>query len=35
LHVSQVGRSPLQAVFRFLHVRQAAPMRRLLGCGAP
>lgn len=26
---------PLHAVFLFLHVRQAAPMRRLFGCGAP
>jgi hypothetical protein len=26
---------PLQAVFLFLHVKQAAPMRRLFGCGAP
>jgi hypothetical protein len=26
---------PLQAVFLFLHVKQAAPMRRRFGCGAP
>lgn len=33
--ISNIPALPLQAVFLFLHVKQAAPMRRLFGCGAP
>lgn len=34
LHVSHAGRSPEQAVFLFRHVKHAAPILRLFGCGA-